>query len=80
MAGELIEEFGDDVESITLVKGSKGRFEVTVDGQEAYSKSRTKRHANPGEVVENIRQMRGSEDGAGSWSVAADQQPLAGNH
>ena len=67
MAGEIIEEYGDELETITLVRGDKGRFEVTVEGQEVYSKSRTKRHANPGEVIENIRQMRGN------WSAMADQ-------
>ncbi|MDQ3705420.1 MAG: Rdx family protein [Chloroflexota bacterium] len=54
MAEELIEAYGDDLETITLVRGGKGRFEVTADGQEVYSKSRTKRHAEPGEVVENL--------------------------
>lgn len=57
MAEELIEAYGDDLETITLVKSGKGRFEVTADGQEVYSKSRTKRHANPGEVVENLSDL-----------------------
>ena len=57
MAEELIDAYGDDLESITLVRGSKGRFEVTVNGQEVYSKSRTKRHAKPGEVVENLKKL-----------------------
>lgn len=59
MAGEIIEEYGNDLESIHMVRGSKGQFEVTVDGQPAYSKKETQRHANPGEVVENIRRIQG---------------------
>jgi predicted Rdx family selenoprotein len=54
VAEELINEFGDELETITLVRGGKGRFEVTADGQEVYSKSRTKRHAEPGEVTRNL--------------------------
>ena len=53
---ELIEHYGEQVETITLIRSSKGRFEVTVDGKEVYSKSRTKRHANPGEILANMGQ------------------------
>lgn len=55
MAGELIDEYGDDLESITLVRGSKGRFDVSVDGQLLFSKHMTKRHAEPGEIVSLLR-------------------------
>ena len=58
MAEEIIEAYGDDLETITLVRGGKGRFEVTADGQEVYSKSRTKRHAEPSKVVENLGKLR----------------------
>jgi selenoprotein W-related protein len=61
VAEELIEQFGDDLEAITLVRGGKGRFEVTVDGQEVYSKSRTKRHAEPGEVARNLADLLRAE-------------------
>lgn len=54
MADEIIDEFGDELESITLVKSEGGRFEVDVDGRNVFSKVATKRHANPGEVVANI--------------------------
>jgi predicted Rdx family selenoprotein len=57
VAEELIEAYGDDLETITLVRGGKGRFEVRADGQEVYSKSRTKRHAEPGEVVGNLGKL-----------------------
>jgi selenoprotein W-related protein len=34
-----------------LLPSSKGRFEVTLDGDLVFSKARSGRHANPGEVV-----------------------------
>lgn len=55
MAEEIIGAYGEQLESITLVKGSKGRFEVTVDGREVFSKAAAHRHPAPGEVVEKMR-------------------------
>jgi predicted Rdx family selenoprotein len=40
------------VRSLTLVTGSKGVFDVVVDGNVIYSKSETGRHAEPGEVLD----------------------------
>ena len=65
MTEEIIEAYGDDLESITLVRGGKGRFEVRTDGQEVYSKSRTKRHAEPGEVVDNLGKLLQGNTGDG---------------
>jgi selenoprotein W-related protein len=36
---------------LTLTTGSKGVFDVTVDGKTLYSKAETGRHADPGEVL-----------------------------
>ena len=58
MAGELIEAYGDDIENITLVRGSKGRFDVSIDGKLLFSKHMTKRHAEPGEIVSALRHKR----------------------
>ena len=55
----MIDEFSDDLESITLLRGEKGRFDVLVDGREVFSKHRAKRHANPGEIVESVRSLSG---------------------
>ena len=55
MADELINSYGEQIESITLVRGSGGRFEVTVDGKLVFSKAEEHRHAQPGEVVERIQ-------------------------
>ena len=40
----------------TLIEGSKGIFDVKVDGRMIYSKYKTGRHAEPGEVGRLIRQ------------------------
>ena len=41
--------------------GSKGRFEVTLDGDLIYSKKTTGRHAKSGEVVGIVRDRIGPE-------------------
>ncbi len=40
---------------VELVESGGGAFEVTVDGRRVYSKKETGRHADPDEVVEEIR-------------------------
>lgn len=39
------------IESLTFTMGSKGIFDVTVDGEMLYSKHVEGRHADPGEVL-----------------------------
>jgi selenoprotein W-related protein len=41
---------------VTLVPGSGGVFEVTVDGKLVFSKKHQGRHAEPGEVVRLIEE------------------------
>lgn len=43
--------WANTIERLDLVPSSKGRFEVTVDGELLYSKVATGRHAEPGEVT-----------------------------
>ena len=69
----MIDEYGDDVESITLTKGSSGRFDVSVDSRIIFSKQEEKRHANPGEIIERI--AASAEDQAGDWSPAHSAHP-----
>jgi selenoprotein W-related protein len=49
------------IEDITLISSSKGRFEITLDGELIYSKAETGRHAEPGEVVTLARERMGPE-------------------
>jgi selenoprotein W-related protein len=39
------------IESLTLVTGSAGVFDVVVNDEFIYSKAKTGRHAEPGEVL-----------------------------
>ena len=38
MATELYNSFGDDIESLNLIWGDKGAFEVSVNGEMVFSK------------------------------------------
>ena len=54
MAAELQEGLGVEVE---MVEGAGGVFDVTVDGKVVYSKHRTARFPNPGEVLEAVQNL-----------------------
>jgi selenoprotein W-related protein len=51
-ADDILSRYQHIVRSLTLTTGSKGVFDVTVDGNMIYSKSETGRHAEPGEVLD----------------------------
>jgi len=51
-AGDVLSRYQHVIDSLTFTTGSKGVFDVTVDGDLLYSKAETGRHANPGEVLE----------------------------
>jgi predicted Rdx family selenoprotein len=53
---DLLHDYQHVIADVTLVTGSKGIFDVAVDGQLLYSKHATRRHAEPGEVLELFRQ------------------------
>jgi predicted Rdx family selenoprotein len=52
---DLLSSYQHVIESLTLVTGTKGVFDVEVDGELLYSKHSTTRHAEPGEVLELFR-------------------------
>ena len=56
LAGELLKQFEETVEAITLIPSDGGRFEVRVNEKLLYSKLHTNRHAEPGEIVGLVRQ------------------------
>lgn len=47
--------------TVELVPSSKGRFEVTLDGELIFSKATLGRHAKPGEIVALVRDRIGPE-------------------
>ncbi len=54
-ANDLLRDYQHVIAELTLITGSKGIFDVIVDGEVLYSKGLTRRHANPGEVLELFR-------------------------
>ena len=54
-ASDLLSTYQHVIGSLTLVTGSKGVFDVEVDGEMLFSKHATGRHAEPGEVLELFR-------------------------
>jgi selenoprotein W-related protein len=59
-ASDLLSTYQHVIESLTLVTGSKGVFDVEVDDDLLYSKHATGRHAEPGEVLELFRETYGA--------------------
>jgi predicted Rdx family selenoprotein len=51
-ANEILARYQHIVQSLTLTTGSKGVFDVAVDGDIIYSKAETGRHAERGEVLD----------------------------
>jgi predicted Rdx family selenoprotein len=54
-AHDLLHDYQHIIADVNLIMGSKGVFDVIVDGKVLYSKHATGRHANPGEVLELFR-------------------------
>lgn len=52
---DLLHDYQHVIESLELVTGSGGVFDVEVDGELLYSKKATGRHAEPGEVLQLFR-------------------------
>ena len=48
---ELLSAHQHDIETLTLVTGTKGVFDVDVDGRTIWSKADHGRQARPGEVL-----------------------------
>jgi selenoprotein W-related protein len=61
LTDELLQGWAPIIETIELLPSSKGRFEVTVDGELVFSKATLGRHAEPGEVAGLVRQRLGPE-------------------
>ena len=53
---DLLHDYQHVIESVTLVTGSKGVFDVVVDDEVLYSKGTTGRHAESGEVLQLFRE------------------------
>lgn len=51
-AGDLLHDYQHVISELRLITGSKGVFEVAVDGRSLFSKKQRGRHAKPGEVLQ----------------------------
>jgi selenoprotein W-related protein len=60
-ADDLLSNYQHVIDELTLVTGSKGIFDVVVDGELLYSKQATGRHAEPGEVLQLFRDRFAAE-------------------
>lgn len=62
MAEELLTNYQHVIEHLNLITGSGGAFEVRINDDLIYSKkTRQKRHAEPGEILELFREIVGPD-------------------
>ena len=54
-ANDLLRDYQHVIAELTLITGSKGIFDVIVDGEVLYSKKSTGRHAHAAEMLELFR-------------------------
>jgi selenoprotein W-related protein len=52
-----LKEFEFQIDTLTLVPSDGGRFEVSINGDLVYSKLKTGRHAEPGEVLGLVKKL-----------------------
>jgi len=57
LAGELLKHFEHLIEWIRLIPSDGGSFEVTVNDRLVFSKLKTNRHVQPGEVIGLINKI-----------------------
>ena len=57
MATELINRYSDQIGDISLHAGTGGAFEVSVNGEQIYSKLQTKRYPEMGDILEPLAKI-----------------------
>jgi predicted Rdx family selenoprotein len=60
LAGEILDGWAPVMRGVELKGGTKGRFEVTLDGELIFSKAALSRHAEPGEIRSLVEQRVGA--------------------
>jgi selenoprotein W-related protein len=66
MATELLNRFPDQIETITLHQGFGGAFEVSVNGEQVYSKLQTQRYPELSEISGPVQQRAATAGSARS--------------
>lgn len=59
LADELLAGWAPVLHGVSLRTGTKGRFEVSLDGELIFSKVASGRHAEPGEVRSEVERRIG---------------------
>jgi predicted Rdx family selenoprotein len=59
LAGELLDGWAPVMRGVELRSGTKGKFEVTLDGEVIFSKEALGRHAEPGEIRAAVERRLG---------------------
>jgi predicted Rdx family selenoprotein len=59
LADDLLSGWAPILRGVELASGTKGRFEVTLDGELIFSKASLGRHANTGEVSAEVERRIG---------------------
>lgn len=57
---DLLSNYQHVIEDLRVITGGSGVFDVTVDGDVLYSKGRTGRHANDGEILDLFNDRYGA--------------------
>lgn len=52
MAEDILTNYQHVIESFTFITGTKGVFDLQVDGESLFSKKQIGRHAEPGEALQ----------------------------
>jgi selT/selW/selH-like putative selenoprotein len=60
LADEILGQWAPVVEAVELKTGSKGAFEVGIDGEDVFSKARLGRFPADGEIVKLLRPRLGA--------------------
>jgi selenoprotein W-related protein len=58
---DLLTHYQHIIADLRVVTGSKGVFDVVVEGTTIYSKHETGRHAEPGEVLQRFTEYIGTD-------------------
>ncbi len=64
LANEILDQWAPALDGVDLKTGTKGRFEVELDGEPIFSKAELRRFPNQGEVVKLLRPRLGAP---GHW-------------
>lgn len=59
---DLTKQFEYDIKSIELIPSDGGKYEITVDSKLVYSKLKTGRHAEEGEVLGLVQAVAPAAD------------------